>query len=86
VLANARLINQSGTSIVASHEQTLVIAGLHIARAANATGPTILAYWSGHQNNAQLSINDCVPFPYSICVRSVCRTCTQMSIYTLHVF
>lgn len=60
VLANARLINQSSTAIVASHEQTLVIAGLHIARAANATGPTILAYWSGHQNNAQLSINDCV--------------------------
>ena len=60
VLANARLINQSSTAIVASHEQTLVVAGLHIMRATNATGPTILAYWSGHQNNAQLSINDCV--------------------------
>jgi hypothetical protein len=60
VLVNARLFNQSGTAIVASHEQTLVVAGLHISRSPEATGPAIRAYWSGHQNNAQLSISDSV--------------------------
>eukprot|EP01045_Picozoa_sp_COSAG04_P010716 COSAG04_NODE_663_length_11444_cov_4.242045_4_plen_315_part_00 len=59
-LVNARLLNQMGTALVASHQQTLVVAGLHIRRHPAATGPAIRAYWSGHQNNAQLSISDSV--------------------------
>eukprot|EP01052_Picozoa_sp_SAG31_P030712 SAG31_NODE_3174_length_4587_cov_7.232843_2_plen_1013_part_00 len=63
-LANARFHNQSGEAIVASHEQTLVAVGLYIVAgprtAATDGDPVIRTYWSGHQNNAQLSLVDSV--------------------------
>jgi hypothetical protein len=42
VLANARLRGQSGSAVVASHQQTLVVAGLHIVRRECSNRP----FWS----------------------------------------